>query len=75
MPVKSRDSGSAGRGVAIRSETDASIDPVPISLERRALIEAEVEQLSAVARKVAVGLPLAADVGVFVRILEEAGAV
>ena len=76
MPVKRRDSSlpaRAARGSAIGSETPASIAPVPISPERRALIEAEVEQLSATARKVAVGLPLSADVSDFMRILEEAG--
>ena len=47
--------------------------PIAVSKERRALIEAQVHQLSAVARKIAVELPLSADVSDYVRTLEEAG--
>jgi hypothetical protein len=44
-----------------------------ISADRRALIEAQVNVLSASARKVAIALPLAAEDSDFLRILDEAG--
>ena len=46
--------------------------PVVLSSERRALIEVEIAVLSATARRIAVELPLTADVGDFVVALEEA---
>lgn len=47
--------------------------PVAVSKERRALIETQVGQLSATARRIAIELPFSADVSDYVRILEEAG--
>ena len=74
MPAKHRDSRPPAPVSTVASGAAASIAPVPISLERRALIEAEVAQLSAVARKVAATLPLSAEASDYVRILDAAGA-
>ena len=63
MPAKRQD-------LAASSPTPRA---VAVSKERRALIEAQVAQLSTTARKVAAELPLTADVSDFVRALDEAG--
>jgi hypothetical protein len=47
--------------------------PIAVSKERRALIDNQVSQLSATARKVAAELPFAADVSDYLRVLDEAG--
>lgn len=47
--------------------------PIAVSKERRSLIETQIEQLAATARKVASELPFSADVSDYVRVLEEAG--
>ena len=68
MPPRPTDSPAPSR--APRS---VAVKPVAIPADRRALIEAQVAQLSATARKVAAELPLSADASDFVRILDEAG--
>ena len=47
--------------------------PIAVPKERRALIETQVGQLSATARRIAIELPFSADVSDYLRILEEAG--
>ncbi len=65
MPVK--------RSESFALSPTRSPKPIAVSKERRALIDNQVAQLSATARKVAAELPFAADVGDYVRVLEEAG--
>ena len=56
-----------------RAPKSAAIRPVAIPADRRLLIDAQVAQLSATARRIAAELRFSADASDFVRVLDEAG--
>jgi hypothetical protein len=64
---------SVKRSESSQPTPSRALKPIAVSKERRTLIDTQVGQLSAAARRIAVELPFSADVSDYVRVLEEAG--